>query len=364
MFESLPVETQANLHPNKKVVNIEATDAGVTVRCTDGSSYEGTMVIGADGAHSLVRDQMLSLAQKHPELDASFNDDGTASAPLDGPDASQPFCTTYRCLWIGFPTAAAHGLVPGCSFETHGPGATTQVFSSQESTVIGLYERLPAPTRTPQRRYDAADHAAIVARWADLLVVGPDAAAGRGAMTLQQAYEARLQSGCVNLEEGVVKRWGWAGRVVLVGDAAHKFTPSTGAGCNNGMVDVVVLMNQLHALLHKDSTTTTKNGGELPSRDDLAAVFSSYQDARFGPVTAGCEGAGRATATATWETYMMQFLDTWVFPAEMLQRYFMGKAAAFIAKTPVLTYVAAEERLHGKVEWEQPMKATESVAAY
>ena len=69
---------------------------------------------------------------------------------------------------------------------------------------------------------DLPDEEAIVKRW-DSLPIIPS-----GKLTLGEAYRSRTESGMISLEEGVVDHWSWAGRIALCGDAAHKFTPSTG----------------------------------------------------------------------------------------------------------------------------------------
>jgi 2-polyprenyl-6-methoxyphenol hydroxylase-like FAD-dependent oxidoreductase len=47
---------------NKKVIAVELLDEGVRVRCEDGSVFEGSIVVGADGIHSRVRKEMQRLA--------------------------------------------------------------------------------------------------------------------------------------------------------------------------------------------------------------------------------------------------------------------------------------------------------------
>lgn len=49
----------------------------------------------------------------------------------------------------------------------------------------------------------------------------------------------------VSLEEGIIKYWSFD-RIVFVGDVVYKFILSMGVGCNNGIVDVVVLVNELY----------------------------------------------------------------------------------------------------------------------
>ena len=54
---------------NKKVIDIEHTPDGVTVKCEDKSSYEGDILVGADGVASKTRDLIWRLADAaEPEL--------------------------------------------------------------------------------------------------------------------------------------------------------------------------------------------------------------------------------------------------------------------------------------------------------
>ncbi|KAH1723064.1 hypothetical protein KXV81_008084 [Aspergillus fumigatus] len=90
-FGSLSQPAQSKTHAQKKVSDIKTTETGVVVSCTDGTSYEGSMVIGADGAYSVVR--------KHIQL----------MALREQPAAKEerPFLTTYRAFWMLMP------LIPG-----------------------------------------------------------------------------------------------------------------------------------------------------------------------------------------------------------------------------------------------------------
>ncbi|GAM86219.1 hypothetical protein ANO11243_042310 [Dothideomycetidae sp. 11243] len=283
LYETLSAQSKANIFCNKRLSDITSTADGVLVACADGSSFSGSIVIGADGAHSKVRSIMRTL--------------GLASGCEV--NAEKPFLTTYQALWLRVPNG--QHLVPGTTSETHGVNAATQLFSGADNAVIGLYERLPEPTGE-RRRFTKADEAAIVARWSKLPV-----AAG-SQLTLGQAYASRIEAGLVSLEEGVVDHWSWAGRVVLAGDAAHKFTPSTGAGCNNGMIDVVVLINGLHS------------AGPAPSRQQIERTFESYQAERFAVVTKACQASGQATASATWTTAVHKFVDKHVISKSLVTK--------------------------------------------
>jgi 2-polyprenyl-6-methoxyphenol hydroxylase-like FAD-dependent oxidoreductase len=327
LYEGLPKERQASMLPNKKVSDITTTSDGVVVSCTDGTSYEGSIIIGADGAHSLVRQRMRTLALQASEEDVN---------------EEQPFQTTYRALWVRFPTQA--DLQPGDANETHGYDAAVQLFAGDETSVIGIYERMEQPT-TKRARYGQADEEAFVGRWGHLPI--------SKRLTIRDAYTGRVQAGMVNLEEGVVKHWSWD-RIVLVGDAAHKFTPSTGAGCNNGIVDVAILINELHKVVQNARMIRSDLA---PSKEQIASAFREYQNARYETVATGCAGAGRATAAATWRSHIFKFVDLHVLSSHRLQKFFMDRSAPEVARTPVLDFVEGEQQTGGKFPWVQPIRS-------
>ena len=247
-----------------------------------------------------------------------------------------PFLTSYRAMWVRFPTQA--DLRPGDATETHGPDCTIQTFAGEGTSVIGMYERMPEPTRDAPR-YDAADEAAFVRRWGHLPL--------SDRLTVGDAYASRVQAGLVNLEEGVVQHWGWD-RIVLVGDAAHKFTPSTGAGCNNGMADVAVLVNELHKVVLAAAAAVPP---APVSAEQVDAAIDGYQHARHEAVEAGRQQAGQATDTATWKTPTFRLVDRFVMPCHRVQKFFMHKAAPRIARAPVLDFVPVGDAPKGKVPW-------------
>lgn len=264
-----------------------------------------------------------------------------ASSPdgTEGINDEKPYLTTYRCLWFRYPSALYPDLPAGIARETHGYGCTTQMFPGEGTGVAGLYETLPEPTRE-RIRYTEEDQEAVVERWGHLpLVKG-------GGLTLREMYDSRIESGLVSLEEGVLDHWSWDGRVVLLGDAAHKFTPSTGAGCNHGIIDVVVLANELARTLAENSN---------PSKGDVALALDRYQGERYKAVVAGCKQSGGATAMATWASPVFKFVDTWVVPWKMFQGRMLRKGAERIALTPAFEFIAGEETMIGEIPWARPI---------
>lgn len=320
------MDSQAKILTNKTLTSIGSTPDGVNVHCADGTTHSGTIVLAADGAHSIVRNTMRDLALQNG---GAANDE-------------KPFLTTYRCLWFRFPSSTMPDQPAGSTSETHGPGASTQSFLGDDSGVTGVYERMGTPTRD-RAQYTKADERALVDRWGHLPLMG--------GVTIRSAYETSMQSGLVNLEEGVVKNWHWGGRVVLAGDAAHKFTPSTGLGCNFGIIDTAALVNELH-----DMMVATE--GKTPTKEQISAAFQAYQDVRYAEAVSGCKEAGDATTMSTWSGGVAKLMDKWLFPRYFAQRFFWNLGAKQVAKTPVLRFVQGKEEIVGAVPWVYPLSET------
>ncbi|ETS73113.1 hypothetical protein PFICI_15058 [Pestalotiopsis fici W106-1] len=252
LYESLSPADQARILPSMKVCEVQTSDTGVVVKCTNGTTVEGNILIGADGAHSIVRESVRNLAlQKN---DAFENVDHRVNS-------DNPFLTTYRCMWLRFPTTS--DMIPGRVLETHGPRFAIQQFCSVKEGFTAMYELFDEPTRK-RSRYTKADAQAFISRWGHI----PAGAGG----TVQDLYQASTSHGVVDLEEGVLEHWSWD-RIVLVGDAAHKFTPSIGQGANNGIIDVVVLMNQLTKVLKESQS---QDPAKLLITDELTSAFKHY----------------------------------------------------------------------------------------
>lgn len=58
------IKDKSKILPKKRVEKVSVTDDGVVVITSDKSSYKGDILIGADGIHSKVREEMWRLANK------------------------------------------------------------------------------------------------------------------------------------------------------------------------------------------------------------------------------------------------------------------------------------------------------------
>ena len=68
VYDKVPKE---KIHLNKRVLTILNGDAGARVSCADGSSFDGDIIVGADGAYSPVRQSLFKWLQKNNNLPSS-----------------------------------------------------------------------------------------------------------------------------------------------------------------------------------------------------------------------------------------------------------------------------------------------------
>lgn len=213
---------KSKLLANKAVVSIEENESGVKVTTSDGSVYDGDIVIGADGVWSRVREHMWSQMEKAEKPPAELQEDRSGEflhcRSLHYPSLianhlpSALFCE-YSCLFgISDPVKGldiAHLNIvyrSGDSFLfAPGKGGTVYWFYFQK-----LPERYKAPNIPRFTEQDAIDSAENVL---DAFVTDT--------VTFGQLWRNRKTAIKVPMEETVFKKWHY-GRTVIIGDSAHK----------------------------------------------------------------------------------------------------------------------------------------------
>ncbi|KAI2622985.1 FAD/NAD(P)-binding domain-containing protein [Hypomontagnella submonticulosa] len=336
IYDNLSESDKPRILLNKKVTDIKADDAGVTIRCADGTTYNGSILIGADGVHSVVRKHMRAIAlRQSPKIDI---------------DDEKPFVSEYKTMWCSFPLQGdKHDGPPGTAGDSHAKDYSLQYLVGHDRAWIFVYERLPAPTRE-RVDYTQEDVAAFAEKWGDL-AIGTK-------LKIRDIFPQRYHAGMSNLGEGILKRWSW-GRIVLTGDAAHKFTPNPGQGFMNGIEDAVALTNELYHILHPEEQSNDEKAGTIesdinPSTGVLSAAFERFQKSRLEGVKAGLEMSATETRTSTWLKTRYWFFDWWMLPyfpkwlvTLMLKYLFRGRARYGL----VLDFVEGEEPFEGKYTW-------------
>ncbi|KAK6840289.1 FAD binding domain-containing protein [Apiospora arundinis] len=235
LHDTLDSGSQKRIHTGKKVVDIQSTSEGVTVHCADGTTFDGSIVIGADGVHSKTRGFMRNLALK-----AAASDPGVK--------------------WGNYPTAPTDPSA-GEDHECHGPKLSSMMIYGPERSWFFMYEQLDQPTQE-RRDYTEADMEQYAQQFSQMHLTD--------GVRFEDVWPKRQGAGMSDLYEGTVEHW-HHGRVVLCGDAAFKVTPNIGWGYNSGSHSVVALTNRLHDLIHKRDDTSAP-----PTTQQLSEAFAEY----------------------------------------------------------------------------------------
>jgi 2-polyprenyl-6-methoxyphenol hydroxylase-like FAD-dependent oxidoreductase len=78
LFDNL--KDKSKIHTGQRVTSIKSTQTVVTVRTEDGSTWTGSILVGADGVRSTVRQKMWGMAQEERSGHIG-EDDGKGAFP-------------------------------------------------------------------------------------------------------------------------------------------------------------------------------------------------------------------------------------------------------------------------------------------
>lgn len=166
----------------------------------DGSYEAGDLVIGADGVHSLTRNFMWD----HSDL----------THPDWVPVSDKHFAfTEYKAIFGVSAPDRFPGLGPADMHVCLGEGTSKLVFTQPGAVMWAVmykdkYSQPPKPFRPDEHETEE------VARRFKHLKITED-------ITFEDLWTWKLRGGILNMEEGILEKW-HAGRIVLVGDSAHK----------------------------------------------------------------------------------------------------------------------------------------------
>ncbi|KAF9101331.1 hypothetical protein BGX29_005778 [Mortierella sp. GBA35] len=246
------------LHMSKKVLSYQQNHEGVMLRFSDNTTTHGDILVGADGAHSSVRQHLYKTLDKQgilPKTDTKTMNKGYISLvgvtdPLDpakypslsNPEAENSFIigdgkTPYT--WVTF-------TIPG------------NRICWNVIVQLGLDEIADDQFRSSdwipqqnQKMLDSIRHfKTIYGTMGDLFDATPTERVSK-----------------VYYEDMFFETW-THGRTILIGDAAHKLLPSSGAGAVNAMQDAVILANCLYDI-------------KPTSFDNIKLALNEYKDQRY-----------------------------------------------------------------------------------
>lgn len=328
LYDSLPDKSKALA--SQDVENISVHEDSAVVHCKDGSMHKGSLVIGADGVKSKVRDLMRSLA--------SANGQDLGRDP--------PFLSIYKALF-GYTKVPLAGMKTGVLFETRGKDVHFQVTTSETQANFAAYFALPKPT-TESPRFTPDEMEAHAARIADLVV-------HHGGTRFRDIWARKNWAHLANIEEGLIRHWHWH-RIVLIGDAVNKQAPQAAMGLNTGLQNAVALANHMAQLLQDQSQ---------PSLSAIQQTLTAFQKDREGFTSKDCRTAALTARTAGWHSAPLKFADLHILPHVggdvTLLRWVLSPQ---MKKGVVLDYVDENNRKDGKLEWKRrPLLKAETANA-
>ncbi|CAO2657389.1 Nn.00g035150.m01.CDS01 [Neocucurbitaria sp. VM-36] len=329
LYENLP--DKSRVHTSRRVDRIEHTENSVRVFLSDGTIEEGDIVIGSDGVHSAVKQQMWSYASKF-EPEAIPESDKTA------------VFTEFGGIFGVSEWKDSFNLGPAESNVIFGHGDTKLLFTQPGKVYWALIfkdERSQPPKR---RKAGEEDIAAEAKRFANAVFTEE--------IKFSDLWETRSRYGLLNIEEGILSKW-HAGRIVLVGDSAHKMTADLGIGANIAIESAVTLCNILQRELKSDPN-------RHPSQSELSAMFAEYQEDRYERAKAFVELSGKATRMHSYQTLFGRYFVGYVAP--FLTTMQMWKFAEAFSKAPKLNYAPVRTINENAEGWKLAKKSEDKVS--
>ncbi|KAF9097169.1 hypothetical protein BGX23_009658 [Mortierella sp. AD031] len=287
----------------KRVVFISEEDDKVTIQTADESTYEGDILVGADGAYSAVRQRLYERLKKDDKLSKADQEDLPYSA----------ICLAGQTKVIDFndfPEFQNPSLFNNLGKDK--PYSWMVMATSQDTICWLVMHHLDQAAS--KRASDQCAQEPENPEW------GPQAtqtmcdetrnfpiSIGAQKFTMGDIYEwtPKEQMSKITLEEKVFETW-HSGRTVLLGDACHKMNPSGAQGAVIAMHDALALANLLYALPSNSSAEIDK-------------ALVDYKKERIGPAIEAYNNSRMASkfmergVTGRVALIIMRHLPTWVF---------------------------------------------------
>ncbi|KAH7035910.1 uncharacterized protein B0I36DRAFT_319334 [Microdochium trichocladiopsis] len=325
------IEDKERLLVNKRVTKVDSLEDCARVHTTDGTVYEGQIVVGADGVRSFVRQEMWRHAgeqeQKQTQTPTTTTTTTTtttsekASKKKQQSKSSSPFAIPasdkgdvpceHACI---FGTARPKpGFHPGDMQAVCGTRTTTGLMCAANGDIFFFwFWTLPAPDNkcpiTAIPRITEEDKQRELERCKDTIVTDDG-------MKLGEVLADVKFSGVTALPHFVLERW-HAGRLVLIGDSAHKFNPLVGQGGNSCFESCAALVNELqtHVLGPKGQSEKVSSSSSAWSLPALHAAFSAVEEERIPRVKEMVERSQVAMRRVAWESWKPKVLQRYIAP--------------------------------------------------
>ncbi|KAG0341796.1 hypothetical protein BG000_007979 [Podila horticola] len=256
---------EEKIHLGKRVISMEQDENGVKIHTADNHTYEGDILVGADGAYSIVRHHLYEKLQRDNKLSAHDNTpmpfrfvaligQTVPLSPDNFPELLQED-SPFECI-VG---KNNYGSI---TFTTKANTVCWQAYKCLDKADSKTASNPNASVQNAEWGLEAADQ--MCKEVQDLPFKG-----GNGDQTLGHLIELTPKEliSKVSFDEKVFDCW-YYGRTVLLGDSKSKLHPAGGMGAATAIQDAVTLANWFNILSAK------------PTEEDLAKVFDEYKKER------------------------------------------------------------------------------------
>ncbi|KAF9434843.1 hypothetical protein BGZ76_007329 [Entomortierella beljakovae] len=317
---------------NKRVLSVGQSDKGVIIRCADNYAHEGSILIGADGAYSAVRQSLYDRLQKDdllPKSDTQALSLGYScmvgtTVPLD--TEKFPFLKDEHS---NFAVVIADGK----------PHSWTLITIPGNRICFGIVKQLKPEEKEETFRNSEWGAEAVEAMISQVAEHKTPFGCTLGDLI---EYTPRKLISKVYLEEKLFETWTHE-RIALIGDACHRMLPSAGQGAMNAMQDAVIVANCLY-----DLTSSSQRA--------ITAALQDYKSQRYSHAKKQVNISSAVGRILYGQTRIEKFARKAVF--NWIPSYFEEKAFIKSAEyRPQATFLPfAENRTGFKVVPQKPSK--------
>ncbi|MFD8807622.1 FAD-dependent monooxygenase [Streptomyces sp. NPDC059597] len=242
------------IRPGSRLVGYAESDAGVTVRFEDGHTADADLLVGADGAYSVVRSHLV------PGSDAIAHEGHHAWRAVVAPPEG---VTVDESVIVLGGQRTRGGFVP-----------------TVDGTAYWLINQFGSPALAGTRREQALERAAFL----DTTGWNPALPA-----LIESTPDDRILYNQIMLVPPL-SRW-VSNRVALVGDAAHAMSPHITAGASLGVEDALLLARL------------------LASAEEVPSALAAYQRDRVPHYAKVDELSKRVEDSATPEEFALNYVS-------------------------------------------------------
>ncbi|KAJ1327036.1 FAD dependent monooxygenase [Microdochium nivale] len=299
------VQDKERMLVNRKVVRIDAgakPESPARVHTVNGDVFEAQLVVGADGVRSFVRSEMWRLADADPN--------GAGIPAVD----REIVPVEHACI---FGTARpVAGLPPGETTTVCGDNYTIGLMGAKSGDVFFFWnwclpDGLNRAAIDNLPRFTEDDMKRELDRCRDIVVTD-------SGITMGQVTDGAYKKG--------------AGRIVILGDAAHKFNPQAGQGGNNCHESCAAFVNTLQ------ETVLPKSDWSLAT---ITRTFGQVEDQRIEGVTKMVGLSQMSIRLSAWTSWRTRILQRHIAPllpksfaADFFTRFVTGGVRLYGDKFP------------------------------